>query len=194
MLTGFLRFVFTSTVHVSTCTVSHCVRSIMVCSYSVVSLCSFRVHLSSTVCASLRLHCVPSTVVFPRSFVVYSAYPYGYTLRSSNALFLLEFSVRTVYSACLYGNTLRFVYCVVGSLFGPCRLQCVSLRQHTAFRLRCFCQSPSVRVTLPSTLVFTTHCVPFASVSLPRVPATTFKIRNLLRTRNEGKHENVVNV
>ena len=133
MLTGFLRFVFTSTVHVSTCTVSHCVRSIMVCSYSVVSLCSFRVHLSSTVCASLRLHCVPSTVVFPRSFVVYSAYPYGYTLRSSNALFLLEFSVRTVYSACLYGNTLRFVYCVVGSLFGPCRLQCVSLRQHTVF-------------------------------------------------------------
>ena len=167
----------------STCTV-HCVRS------TVVSLCSFRVHLSSTVRASLRLHCVPSTLLFPSGrahlsptvrtlslklhtvFIgdvlaefsvrtVYSACLY-YTLCSSTAVFLLELSVRTVYSACLYCNTLLCI--------GPCRLQCMSLRQHcvpsTAFvfaRVLCSCH-------LPSTVLFTTHHVPFESLSFTRVP------------------------
>ena len=154
-------------VHVSTCTVSHCVRSTVVCSYSVVSLCSFRVHLSSTVRASLRLHCVPSTVLFPSGRVhllstvriftathcagvsvrtVYSACLYGNTLCSSTAVFLLVFSVRTVYSACLYGNTLL---CIMRCGLGPCRLQCVRVfaTTHCVPSTALFLLGPSVRVT-----------------------------------------------
>ena len=84
------------------------------------------------------------------------------TLCSSTAVFLRELSVRTVYSACLYCNTLLCI--------GPCRLQCMSLRQHcvpsTAFvfaRVLCSCH-------LPSTVLFTTHHVPFESLSFTRVP------------------------
>ena len=105
-----------------------------------------------------------------------------------------------------------FVYCgVLAGVLCSYRLQCVSLRQHTAlynalwarsvpFTVRaCLCDNPLRSVYcvvfaralcschLPSTVVFTTHRVPFASVSFPHVPAPTFKIRNLLRTRNEGR-------